>query len=437
MKPWRRIQSRFPDSPFLRGVTQLTGATLAGQAIVLLAVPLLTRLYDPQAFGAAAVFASLTSILYPVSSLRYELAIPLPKEDEAAASLLVLSLLLLFPTAIVTAFVIWLVGSDLAELTNSTAIAAYLWVVPLGLFGVGALQAVTLWAVRLGDYRAVARSRIFQGFGLVLVQAGGALVFGPSVPWLLGGQLVGQTLGLGSVSRDAWRRSHRLFRSINLTGIMRMARRYKRFPQVSLWAGLVDSLALFVPGVLLAATYGLQAAGHYALASRVIGLPMTLVGHSVSTVYLGEASRAALETPLALQDIHHRTAKTLLVFGALPTLAMGVVSALIGGWVFGPSWSEAGLFMLILSPSYAAGLVAVPLSSTLVITEMLGREALWDSVRLLLVLASILVPFALGLGVTTAIISFSAVMVLTYAALLVLTRHASKGTRTQGTDVQA
>jgi O-antigen/teichoic acid export membrane protein len=126
----------------------------------------------------------------------------------------------------------------------------------------------------------------------------------------------------------------------------------------------------------------------------------------------------------------------LLLFGALPTLAMGVLSALIAGWVFGPSWSEAGVFMLILSPSYAAGLVAVPLSSTLVITEMLGREALWDSVRLLLVLASILVPFALGLGVTTAIISFSAVMVLTYAALLVLTRHASKGTRTQGTDVQ-
>ena len=83
----RRIRSRVADSPFSRGVTQLALATLAGQAIILMAIPLLTRLYDPASFGVAGVFSSITAIFYPLSSLRYELAIPLPKPDEDAANL--------------------------------------------------------------------------------------------------------------------------------------------------------------------------------------------------------------------------------------------------------------------------------------------------------------------------------------------------------------
>lgn len=424
----RRIESRLADSPFARGVMQLTGATLAGHAIVLLAVPLLTRLYSPQEFGVATVFASLSAILYPLSSLRYEIAIPLPKEDEAAWNLLALSLLLLFPTTIGVALLIWFVGPEITRLTHSTAIDAYLWLAPIGFFGVGAFQAVLLWSVRLGEYRAVARSRIVQGIGLVLTQAGGGLAFGPSVPWLLGGQLVGQIGGLGSVSRDAWHRSSYLLASISPTELRRMAHRYRRFPQLSLWSGLLNSLALLIPGVLLAASYGIGAAGTYSLAARVMGLPMALVGQSVSAVYLGEASRAWHRPGVGLKDMHSRAANRLFLYGALPTLAAGAAAPLVAGWVFGSSWSQAGHFMLLLAPSYAAGLVAGPLSYTFEIAERLMLGALWDVGRLVLVVASILVPFMLGFGVNSAIGSLSAVMVLAYIGLLVLTRRVSRAT---------
>ena len=244
----RRIRSRVADSPFSRGVTQLALATLAGQAIILMAIPLLTRLYDPASFGVAGVFSSITAIFYPLSSLRYELAIPLPKPDEDAANLLVLSLLLLLPTALLVAVLMWFIGPALANLTHSPEIESYLWVVPVGLFGVGALQAVISWAVRIRDYTAVARARIEQGVGLVLVQVGGGLAFDPTVPWLVGGQLAGQSVGLVSVSRDAWARSRDLRHSVTRNRLWEMARRYKRFPQVSVVSGLVDSLALFLPG---------------------------------------------------------------------------------------------------------------------------------------------------------------------------------------------
>lgn len=422
----RRIRSRVADSPFSRGVTQLALATLAGQAIILMAIPLLTRLYDPASFGVAGVFSSITAIFYPLSSLRYELAIPLPKPDEDAANLLVLSLLLLFPTALLVAVFTRVIGPALANLTHSPEIESYLWVVPVGLFGVGALQAVISWAVRIRDYTAVARARIAQGVGLVLVQVGGGLAFSPTVPWLVGGQLAGQSVGLVSVSRDAWARSRHLRHSVTRNRLWEMARRYKRFPQVSVVSGLVGGLALFLPSVLLAATYGLAPAGNYSVATRVVGLPMALIGLSVASVYLGEASRAVRSSPDGLERIHNRTVRGLFLFGALPTMAIGVVAPFVAPWVLGPGWSEAGLFMLLLAPSYAAALVASPVSSTLVIAEQLGREAAWDALRVVLVVASIVVPYNLGWGIHLAIATLSAVMVLTYAALLLLTYRASK-----------
>ena len=86
------VQRILPKSRFARSASLLAGGAVAGQAIIVAASPILTRLYSPEDFGVLAVFASLLSILSIVASLRYQLAIPLPKTDEEAANVTVLSL---------------------------------------------------------------------------------------------------------------------------------------------------------------------------------------------------------------------------------------------------------------------------------------------------------------------------------------------------------
>ena len=46
-----------------------------------LASPLVTRLYTPDDYGVFAAFASISTILLAINSLRYELAITLPGDD--------------------------------------------------------------------------------------------------------------------------------------------------------------------------------------------------------------------------------------------------------------------------------------------------------------------------------------------------------------------
>ncbi len=73
-----------------RNMTMLASGTVAAKAIGVLTVPVITRLYLPEHFGVLAVFTAITALLVPFGTLRYSMAIPLPKQDGLATNLAVL-----------------------------------------------------------------------------------------------------------------------------------------------------------------------------------------------------------------------------------------------------------------------------------------------------------------------------------------------------------
>ena len=81
-----------PKSEFFRNVlTLITGTTIA-QAIPIAISPILTRIYTPDDFGVVALFVAISTIFGSLANGSYELAIILPKKDEDAVNLVVLSL---------------------------------------------------------------------------------------------------------------------------------------------------------------------------------------------------------------------------------------------------------------------------------------------------------------------------------------------------------
>ena len=80
----------------IRDVSFVAGGTAISQAIAILMLPVLSRIYTPDNFGIAAVFASAVTILSGISGLRYYLAIPLPKSERYANAVITLSLIIQF-----------------------------------------------------------------------------------------------------------------------------------------------------------------------------------------------------------------------------------------------------------------------------------------------------------------------------------------------------
>ncbi|XDZ69491.1 hypothetical protein AB8878_06195 [Alphaproteobacteria bacterium LSUCC0226] len=75
------IRALLLKNTFVRGVSVLVGGTGNVQILSVLAAPIFTRLYTPEVFGVLAVYASLLALIGVISSLRCELAIPLPVDN--------------------------------------------------------------------------------------------------------------------------------------------------------------------------------------------------------------------------------------------------------------------------------------------------------------------------------------------------------------------
>ncbi|HYC33216.1 MAG TPA: oligosaccharide flippase family protein [Gemmatimonadales bacterium] len=365
---------------FARSVLTLASGTAAAQALLALALPLLTRLYTPGDYGALAVFSSTITVLLVVASLRYEQAIPLPEGDDDAGSLLALSLALLAGMAAAVGVLVWLAGDALVAAANVPALRGWLWLVPMGFAGAGSYQALSYWAIRRHAFDRLARTRVAQGVGQTATQLGlGAL--GGGAPGLLLGDLVGRVAGGGGLAVLALRERPRP--RVTRASIAAVARRYRRFPLLSTWAGLFNVGSLQLPSIVFAAGFGAAAAGLYALSYKVLVLPTMLVAQAVGQVFLSRAAALARD-PDELRRLTERTALALFAAGLPMFGAVGLAGPELFRAVMGAEWETAGRYAQVMSPWFAVWVVSNPLSGLLSVREWQGSALAFSAFELAL-----------------------------------------------------
>ena len=311
------VKRRWSPDEFSRNVAILAGGTAFGQAVIVLASPLITRLYEPGEFGIYGAAASLISILAVVTPLGYHRAIALPDSQAQTAAVVVLSLSLSVITCAMTAMVLGFFGAPLLEMLNAQALAPFLWVIVIGQFGAAAYMVVSTWAVRARQFAAIARTRLIQGVGLVGFQLalsgiGGGL-------GLLLGDVIGRTAGTVRLGGELWRQDAAELRKVRLPDLRAVAVRYRRFPMYTNISSLLDALGLELPILLLVAVYGPTVGGLYLLVARVAGLPTALIGVATGQVFLAEAARMATDIP-RLRLLFAATWRRLLKVGIVPAL---------------------------------------------------------------------------------------------------------------------
>jgi O-antigen/teichoic acid export membrane protein len=414
MEPLGKLRAFLPEDRFLRNVGIILGGTSLGQGIVILTSPFLTRLYTPENFGVLAVYASLLGIVVVVASLRYEAAITLPERDEDAANLLVLSLGILVLMSLLMGIVVGFLGDQIARLTGTPTLGPYLWLLPLGVMLVGLYQVFNCWAVRERAYTHIARTRLSQGIGQTLTQIALGFSRMGSVG-LIAGQVAGQAAGSITLATLTRRKNKTSFKAVHLASVCRLAHRYRRFPMVSSGTALLNSVALFGPALLLAAFYGPQVAGWFALSQRVVGVPMTLLGKAVAQVYLGEFARAAIHSDEQLSPLFWRTTKGLSIVGLLFVVLVTLPAPWLFPLVFGSEWAQSGVYVQVLSLMFLLQFVVSPISATFDVLERQDLHFLREIARLTLTSGAVSLPWVLGEGALVAVVSLGVAGSVSYA----------------------
>lgn len=413
------IQKILPKGKFARGATILTGGTVLSQGLAIIAAPLLTRLYSPSDFGALAIFISILSVMVVVVSLKYQLAIPLPQDDEIAINVMAIAMISVVLMTAVAGLLLLFFGEKFAHILDMKAIVPYLWIVPVSLFGAGVYQVLSYWALRKQDFTRIARTKINQGIANVLTQViVGLLTKGPL--GLLLGDAIGRTSGSGSLFALFWKRDRQLISNISWEKMKEVAIRYRNYPLISSLSGLVNSTGLQVAPIMLASYYGAAVVGWFSLTQRIIGIPMRFIGLSVASVYTSEAARLVRENPNQLKSLFTDQTKKLALIGGIPILLIGLSAPLFFSFIFGPSWEESGQYAQVLSIMFAIQFVVTPLSQTLNILERQSVQLIWDAGRLVIVIATIFLCAFLKLTPIKVILAYSISMSIAYLILFLM-----------------
>lgn len=345
---------------------KLGAGAAASLVIALVATPVLTRLYSPDAFGLLGVFSALLAVLSLVSTGRYEQAIALPEHDADALAVARVARRIVLVTSLAAGLFLPF-RHRIADLLDRPDLALWLWTVPAGMWLSGEIQVASAWAVRRSQYGRVAGARVAQAVAAVTLQL--SLVFAGPVA-LLSGVLGGLAVQFGTL-----RRTGRGASAAGQQTIAGAAREHRRFPIYILPAALIDTLTLQLPAMLGAAWFGTAFVGFYTIAMRVLSLPATVMGGAFGQVFYQEFSRRASQPADARRLLFHTWLK-LAALGAVPLLLLAHFGEPLFQLVFGPEWRTAGSIAVVVSPMVFAMLVSSPTSGALLV---LGRQQ-WSPV---------------------------------------------------------
>ena len=408
---------------FRRKVLQVAGGTAVAQGLLVLAAPVLTRLYTPADFGVLAVYLAIMAFLVIVASWRFEFALPIPRDDGEATDLLALCLLLVALDTSLASLLLHALRHRILAWTAAPALEPYLWLVPVSVLGAGCYQVFNCWAIRKGGYARIARTKVTQSLTQLAVQVlVGSLVKGPL--GLLAGDAVGRGNGTRTLALLDWRRDWARLRRVTWGGMLRAAARFRRFPAIASGTALMNTCNLRMPALLLAIAFGPAVAGCFVLAQRVFALPSSVIGESVAQVYFGEFAVRAKAGGGGLMELFRATVRRMFLLG-LPVM----LAAMAAGWflfpaLFGPSWREAGIYVVALAPMALAQFTAACADSSLLVLERQDLAFARELARTGLLLGAILAARLLRLSPRPALFLFGATGTVAYAIYGLITWQA-------------
>ena len=361
--------ANFADNVF----TLAGGATIA-LGVTVLASPITSRLFGPEAFGLAALFGSGAMMLGGIACLRYEMAIVLPKDDEDAAQLFVLSCLTLMAMTTLTAILIYLFGTRILVYMNALELKRILWLFPIYVFLGGLQLPLNYWYTRQKQFNISAVNRILRGFPISMAEISGGWAGFRS-----GGNLVVMRI-FGLIISPAflvWRLlsgdARFIISNLNYGAIIRLAKRYSKFPLLDSWSTLLLQLGAHAPIILLTSFFSPAIGGLYAKSFYLLQLPSLIIGRSVGQVFLQE-SAASRADGKNLAGLVEAVVNRMITIGILPFSILTIIGPELFGLFLGARWTEAGVYAQILAPLL---FIVFSVGSILTLFGTLGKQELY------------------------------------------------------------
>lgn len=318
-------------------LAKLLSGNILAQAIPLLALPLLARLYTPEEFGLFALYVAICSMASLCSAGRYDVAIISASRTSHKSLLARLSLIIIALTAVVAV----IASSILYQL----AIVSLHWLilVPAGIAGVALFNLSNNIRNDQEAYgkltlNVTSRSIVWVATSIVLheYQLGLLAAFALSY-WCVALLNTNSLYQLAAATPF----NPRLLRAL--------AHRFRQYPLFNAPHALLTSANLNIPNLFLPAFGQTALLGAYSQASKALVTPWQLIGNALFKIYF-KTTATRIDNQ---QPVLPAFRKFLLVY------ATGLLPVFVAGYwlvepfmllLLGEEWAVAGEIGVLLLP---------------------------------------------------------------------------------------
>ena len=369
-----------------RNLARLTTGSVLSQAILALSTPLLTRLYAPDAFGVAALFAAAYALLIPLVTLKFDQVVVQPQSSRIAASIgaLVMMLATVNCSILGLVFFAWYVFSQGQH-------HLVFFFLPVALWIGAAYTLMQQWSSRLSNYTYYARSQVIGAICNVCLCVGAAAAFSPDSVYIVLGFVAGIGVALGYTvwGFKEWPYSVRVRR---LRVFKRQILSYKKFPLFVLPTSLVIVVGANGVPFVISHFYSTAEVGIFAIANRVLLIPAAIIGGSLAEAVRSEfASRQRARervTPVFINIIIPIIALAGGVFAIIYLIPSSAFQ-----FVFGQDYGDTGGIVQSLLLATFSQFICAPFVYVFAILREPGRGLLSQILITLLPLCA-LITFA-------------------------------------------
>jgi O-antigen/teichoic acid export membrane protein len=376
---WQTIKK----SELVKNTSILVSGTALAQLIPILLQPLLRRFYTPETFGTYSVYLSLIGILYVLSSLRYEMAIALPKKDKTAINLWALAAIFNLCFNALLFILILIFKKEILQFLNiPAAYSLLIFLVPVGNFLYSFYQSTHYWLIRKKSFKAVSVNKFARRISEGTVQITVKNVLTKT------GLVLGDITGHFANAIAGYYQSTRKGLQINQISIPKLKyvfKKYAEFPKYNLLSSFMGVFSFLIPTLLINKFYSAEYAGYYDLSKMVLSIPLALIAGSVANVLLQRFSEKRQMKESIFKEFFQIFIIVFLI-AVLEIIVIRLWGVPLFKIIFGKQWVESGIMSQILVWSYAINFIVFSFSSVFISLEKIKTLSAWQALRFLAIL---------------------------------------------------
>lgn len=388
----KKIKEVFQGA-FIRNVLVLMSGTALAQILAFIASPILSRIFNPDAFGIYGIFTGICGFIVVIADGRYGVAILLPEDDRNAANLLWLSSIIIGITSLLAFILVNLWPGKIAALFNTPELHEVIIWTPFVVFFAALFNAFNFWVTRKKRYSTISYSKAFQSSSKVVTQLGFGMGFGLGSLGLVIGEFIGYIGSFITLLINVIRNDFRLLiESYNPKRILVLAKKYKSFPKYNAPQNLLNNISSNIPSFIFAIFFNPQIVGFYWFTHRVLMKPNSLIGSSVRQVFYQKASELYNNNKHnELLGLYKKTTTNLILIAVVPAFVLFLYGADIFSFIFGSEWLEAGKFAGWLSLWWFSTFINPPSIMMIPIINLLKFQLYFELLLTLLKLIVIII----------------------------------------------